>query len=678
VVSLLLIGSAVATAFLLALAARLSSLVSTLLLAYLAFTANLVLVTIALSPFRAVTRPGLGAAEAVLLGCAAAFWWLRGRPGPPLGLARTAARAVVSDLPTAAFLAFVLVLLGYELLLGLTVPQNNTDALAYHLARAAAWAQHGGVYWIPDAPTIRMDAFQPFAEQQLLFLLVAVHGGRLVAVPQYLAELAILVAVYGSARRLGFAARPAACAAFLLATFSLFALEATTAQNDIVAASFPAAAVCLLLGPGRIEPLLGGIAAGMGLGVKLTTGLVLPILVWLAVRQGRRPFAAALAGGVIGFVVLGMWGYVLNLAETGHVLGARTGTLEDRASPSYPGSVQNGLYLLYGLMDLSVLSNDLIDWLAVAGLLAASGVAVWALRSERRRDAIGDGALVALPFFAPLLVLAGAALIAGATGRLGFPLRGRNGALGPLDASLGYTYTRVSSSDYSAFGPIAIVALVAACLIAVAAYIRHRADTRHLVLACALPCFLVLMSASTIWTPYLVRFFTVPAVLAAPLLAWLFPRRATIAAYAAVAGLTVALTVTRDPGKPLSSPYGYGRPWSLSQELALRTNSRARDATAVAGLDRAVPSGVCLGAIVSESDPTYLLYGPRFQHHVVYLPQGNPVTPALDKGLTDVVVSTGLPHSANQLVLDGWKVRPIGGVWLLGTRKAAPRAECKP
>ncbi len=677
-VSLLLIGSAVTTAVLLALAARLSSLVSTLLVTYLAFTANLGLVTIALSPFQAVTRAGLGAAEAVLLVSAAAVWWVRGRPAPPLGLARTAAREVVTDLPTAAFLAFVLVLLGYELLLGLTVPQNNTDALAYHLARAAAWAQHGGVYWIPDAPTIRMDAFQPFAEQQLLFLLVAVRGGRLVALPQYLAELAALTAVYGSARRIGFSVRPAAGAAFLLATFSLFALQATTAQNDIVAASFPAVAACLLLGPGRIEPLLGGISAGMGLGVKLTTALVLPVLVWLAVRQGRRPLTVALAGGVIGFVVLGMWGYVLNVAETGHVLGAGTGTLEDRASPSYPGSVQNGLYLLYGLMDLSVLSNDLIDWLAVAGLLAGAGVAVWALRSERMRRAARDGALVALPFFAPLLVLAGAALIADATGRLGFPLRGPNGALVPLDASLGHTYTRVSSSDYSAFGPIAIVALIAACLIAVAAYIRHRADARHLVLACALPCFLVLMSASTIWTPYLVRFFTVPAVLAAPLLAWLFPRRAMIAAFAAVAGLTVALTVARDPAKPLSSPYGYGRPWNLSQELALTTNSRADDAKAVAGLDRTLPSRVCLGSIVQESDPTYLLYGSHFQRHVVYLPHGNPVTPAIEKGLTEVVVSTGLPDSANQLVLDGWKVRPIGGVWLLGTRKAPPGTECKP
>jgi hypothetical protein len=678
VVSLLLIGSALATAVLIALAARLSSLVSTLLVSYLAFTANLGLTTIALSPVHAVTRAGLGAAEALLLVCATALWWVRGRPTPPLASARAAAREVVSDLPTAAFLVFVLVLLGYELLLGLTVPPNNTDALAYHLARAAAWAQHGGVYWIPDAPTVRMNAFQPFAEQQLLFLLVAVHGGLLITLPQFLAELAILVAVYGSARRLGFAPRPAACAAFLLATFSVFALEATTAQNDVVAASFPAVAACLLLGPGRIEPLLGGMAAGIGLGVKLTTCLVLPVLAWLAIRRGRRAVAAAVVGGVVGFVVLGMWGYVLNLAETGHALGAGTGALEDRSSPSYPGSVMNGLYLLYGLMDLSVLSDSLIDWLAVAGLLAAAGVAAWALRSEKLPRAVHDGARVALPFFAPLLVLGGAALIADATRRLGFPLRGPDGALAPLNDSLAKTYTRLSSDDYSALGPLGIVAVLAASLIAVVAYLRRRADARHLALAFALPCFLVLISAATSWTPFLVRFFTVPVVLAAPLLAWLFPGRAAIAAYAVVAALTVSLTIAHDQAKPLSSPYGYGRPWNLTQERALSTNSRGEEAREVVGLDRAAPSGGCLGAIVRESDPTYLLYGSHFQRHVVYLPQGNPVTPAVEKGLTRVVVNSVLEHSADELVKDGWTVRPIGGMWLLGTRKARPGTECRP
>lgn len=675
VVGLLLVGLAVATAVLIGLAARLTSLTSTLLATYLAFTGNLGLTTIVLSPAHAVTRTGLAVAEALLLVCAAGFWWARGKPAPSLSAAWAAAREILSDVPTAAFLVFVVALLGYELLLGLTVPPNNIDALSYHLSKAAAWAQHGGIYWIPSAPSVRMNAFQPFAEQQLLFFLVAAHGWLLSALPQFLAELAIMTAAYGSARRLGFAARPSACASFLLVTFSLVALQSTTAQNDLVAASFPAVAACLLLGRQRIEPLLGGVAAGIALGVKLTTGLVFPVLIWLAIWRGRRTAAGASIGAVIGFVALGMWGYVLNLVNTGHVLGTGTGPLEDRASPSYPGSVMNGLYLLYGLMDLSVLSNHLIGALAVVGLLVAAGVTTWSLRSRKASRAALDGARAALPFVAGLLVLGGAALIADATRALDFPLRGAGGALAPLDATLGHAYTRIANGDYSALGPLGIVALVAASLLAMTAYLRHRADGRHMALACSLPCFLVLMSLTTAWTPLLIRFFLVPTALAAPLLATLFASRATTAAYAAVAAVTVSLTVTVDQAKPLSSPNGFGRPWSLSLENALSTNSLPDYAAEISGLDHAAPTG-CLGAIVRESDPVYLLYGSHFQRHVVYLSPDNAKQQIYADGLSDAVINSELQPQANMLVAqleaDGWKARSIGGQWILATTNTPP------
>ena len=252
-----------------------------------------------------------------MLAASFATWWLRGRPLPPFAPVRAALREVVSSPVTAVFLVFVLALLSYELVLGLTVPVNNGDALGYHLAKAAAWAQHGGYYWIPDAPTVRMNAFQPLAEQQLLFLFVATGNGALTAIPQFLAELAILVAVYGASRRLGFGVRAAASGAFLLATFSLLALEAPTAQNDLVAASFPVVAACLLLGAGRLEPALAGAAAAFGLGAKLSTGLVLPILRLARARARAAHVRWGVAGGLVGFVAIGMWGYVLNAVHYG-------------------------------------------------------------------------------------------------------------------------------------------------------------------------------------------------------------------------------------------------------------------------------------------------------------------------------------------------------------------------
>ena len=586
-------------------------------------------------------------------------------------------REVVFNPFTALFLVVVLLVLAYELLLVLTVPPNNADSLAYHLAKAAAWAQHGGYYWIPNAPTVRMNAFQPLAEQQIFFLFVATGRGALYALPQFLAELAILVAVYGTARRLGFEVRAAACSAFLLATFSLVALESTTAQNDLVAASFPAVAACLLLGTGRLEPALAGAAAAFGLGAKLTTALALPVLIWLAFTRGRRHLATAVAGGVLGFVALGMWGYVLNAANTGELLGSETeeGDVLNRAPPSYPGSVANAFYLMYSTMDLGVLSNRLIYALALTGLLAAVGAAAWALRRSDTRRATGDAAGVATPFLAPLLLVGAASALAFVSRQWGFPIRGPGGI-----AETGYfrPSTRIANANYSAFGPVGIVALLAATALTIWNYVRRRADMRHLALASALPSFLILMSLQTTWNPFLVRFLLVPTVLAAPLLAGLFRSGATTAAYLAVAAITVGLTITHDQAKPLEN--AYGRPWQLSQVQALEVNRNPYQvpiAEALAAFDKLVPPHACVGAVLDAWEPSYLFFGRKLQHHVTYLSVDDALAAAFRDALGYVVITTGTNRgAADTFEQAGWRVQPLGGLWLLASAPHAGTGTC--
>ena len=675
-VGLLLIASAAAIAFLVAAAARLASLVSTLLVAYLTFVANFGLVTLALSPFHEVTRPGLAVAQAVLLVSALGGWWSRGRPGLPLAAAWSAVREVVSDPVTALFSLAVVVLLGYELLLG-SSPPNNMDSLTYHLARAAAWAQHGGIYWIPNAPEVEMNAYQPLGEQQDLFLMVATGGGALYFLPQFLAELAVLVAVYGTSRRLGFDVRAAACSAFLLATFSVVALEASTAQVDLVAASFAAVAACLLLGRGRLEPALAGAAVAFGLGTKLTVGLVLPILVWLAFIRGRRTLATALVGGVGGFVALGMWGYVLNAVHTGHLLGVGTGSVQYRGSPSYPGSVANAFYLMYGLMDASVLSSHLIHLLALAGLAVAIGAAIWAFGRRDYLHALGDAAGVATPFVAPLLVIGGGAVVAFIARHWGFPIRGPGGLLGPVEQTLNEEYGRIANEDYSAYGPVGIVALLAAAALTIRAYVARRVDTRHLALAAALPVFLIFISLESTWHPFLIRFFLLPAVLAAPVLARLFRNRVATAAYAAVAVISIAVTLGHDQPKPFSNPYGFGRPWNLTQVTALATNSDAYIGAALTDYHKLVPEHACVGAVLDTNEPSYLLYGPHLQHHVVFLSSTGALVTAIRAGIFYVVITTGPDAGvADSFKAAGWRIRPLAHFWLLASDPHAGADTC--
>ena len=337
-VAVVLIVVLALTALLLAAGLRLDGVVATLVAAYVIAVGELVALTTVLSPFRAVTREGLAVAELVLGLTVVAAWWRLGRPRPPLGRAAVTLRQVLRDPATLVLLLVCPAVVGYELLLVLSVPPNNWDSLTYHLARAAAWAQHGGVYWIDNAPTDRINEFQPLAEQEILFLFVAAGSGALFALPQFVAQLAIVLAVYTSARRLGYGVEAAAGSSLLFSTFTIVALEATTAQNDLVAASLPAAAAALVLGTRRSETALAGLAAGLMLGVKLTTIFVLPVLVILAALRGRRPLLQ-FAGATVGtFVALGAWGFVRNVAETGEVLGRGGGRIEHTAETSLAGN----------------------------------------------------------------------------------------------------------------------------------------------------------------------------------------------------------------------------------------------------------------------------------------------------------------------------------------------------
>jgi hypothetical protein len=658
---------AVAAAVLLAVSAKIPSLVSTLLIAYLALVAEAVGTTLVLSPSHSVTRGSLAVAGVVLLACSAVVWVLRGRPALQLADARQSLRELAGSRLTIAFLVVIGVLLGYELVLGLTVPPNNWDSLWYHLPRAVAWLQGHGYGWIGNAPANILNTRQPVAEQELLFLFAATGKAQAFAVPQFLAELAILVAVYGAARRLGFGVPAAACNAALLATFSLVSLESSTAQNDLVAASFPVVAACLLLGESRLEQVLGGVALGIGLGVKLTTVFALPALALLAVARGPRPTVRGLAGTLAGFAAIGMWGYVLNHEHTGLIFGQGQFSLDVTTSPSYPTSAIAAVDLLYETLDLGVLTDHRIHLLAIAGVLVGVGVAAWAWRRRRFR-AVEDGWRAAVPLLAPLLVLLAGSLVAWGSRQWGHPVRGLYGNLG--------SQSRTASEDYSAFGPIGAVAILGVSAVTIWDFARRRTDLRHLALALAFPVFFALVSLYLAFNIFVTRFLLVPAVLTAPLFGRLFRGRADIASYLVAASIVGGLVIVHDRTKSLAGPGP--APWHLTQVRALETAGVPHVAEAAAALERLVPPHACVGAILGKDEPAYLLAGKNFGRKVVYMSVNGPlVQTAQREGLFYVVVSNGVNRYAAQQFRDaGWKLRLLGSYWILASEPDATTGEC--
>jgi hypothetical protein len=661
------------TAVLTAASLRIRSSVNSVLAAYIVFVAVVTAITTALSPFRLVTRWGLEVAAAIALGAALLLWNRRGRPPFPLPSA-AALRAALLDPVVLVLLLAVVASSLYALVLVLGTPPNNWDSLTYHLTRAADWAQYGGVHWIANAPTDRINEFQPLAEQQVLLLFVTLGRAALFAFPQWLAGLAAITAVFSAAARLGFAPRTAAFAALLFGTFPLVALESSTAQNDLVAAALPIAAAALVLGGSRVELSLAGVALGLALGVKLTTAYAVPIPIALALLRGRKDGLRVAAAAVASFVLLGMWGFELNLVHTGYLLGHGGGRTEQQASPSLTGSPTTAFRVLHDLLDLSGLGLRLTDLLAALALVFAAAVFTLA---RTRGAAVVPAGLAALAAALPLLVPRLVPLVAHGMKIVGEAVRLPVTDPATTGAPFFWGIDSGSSEDLSSFGAIGGPALVLISLVVLAR--RHRVDRARLIVAAALPLFIVLLALTSKYNLWLSRFLLVPVALAAPLLAVLARWRLPAFAIAFVAVLQLALVHVHNQQKPLMGTHP--APWNATQQQALQATFRPGYAAAVTRLGR-LPSSTCVGAVLWGDDPGFLLFGSRLQHHVEFLPSRGAVEAARSRGLDSVVIGN-VAATRSAFEMAGWTLRSLGDSsdvqWVLGTTRGdrAPPNRCR-
>jgi hypothetical protein len=668
-IALLLAAPVVATALLAAAAVCPRPLAGYVLATWIAVVTELVTLGLGLSPFRAVNRTGYTAGEAVLLVLALGVWLRRGRPLPAAPrLPRVADHPILVVLSVAVGIS-----LAYELVLCITVAPNNWDSLTYHLSRAASWYQRERVGWIHDAPTERQNAFPANSELMLLWTFVAARSTRLAALPQFLAQAAMLVATYGIAVRLGFRRSSAAFAALLLATFALVALESTTTQNDLVLASLVAATVYFLLGAVPREGALAGLAFSLAIGTKLTAAVVLPalVLVGLMARPSRRVIAMTSAAAVAGFAALGSWLYVQNVEETGHLLGHGGGRVEHTPALTAIGWLATLIRVLYRFADFSGFEGTGPRYAVAASVLACSVLGAAALvrldataRRNAPRSRVAALANV-VPFVWPLLVLTGAMLAYGVLVGLHFPID----PSGTSEGAFSWRLTTRDQEDISYFGPVgAMVPVVAARMLG-----RGTWRTRPLCAAVAtfFPLFLAGIALAYRFNAFVGRFMLLPVVVVAALLAVLYERRALAAGIAALAVATLALTHLNNELKPLRSvPWSISRAETLDLQVWQRGIGEGADA-----LERAVPAGACIGAAMGGDDATFPLFGPQLRRRVSYVPI--PRSGGLGSPGQDAVIF-GPGESSLQPGAD-WRVSSLAGYWRLAVRKDVTRPfACRP
>ena len=158
------------------------------------------------------------------------------------------------------------------------------------------------------------------------------------------------------------------------------------------------------------------------------------------------------------------------------------------------------------------------------------------------------------------------------------------------------------------------------------------------------------------------------------LLASLAARRGFATAIACVAVVQLGLVHVRNEQKPLTGPHRITL--GLTQSDALLTTFRPDYAQVTRNLSRLVPAAACLGAAVGPDDPSFLLFGARFDRRVTFLPHQRAAAAATARGLRLVVL--GRASGAAGFAARGWLLRPLSRgdhpPWTLAVARAgAPR-----
>lgn len=610
------------TGLLVAAVLRLRGLPQLVLGAYVIAFAEIVGLTLFLSAFGAVTRSAILVGLAGIFAAAVAAWFLVGAPRP----ARVPARSVGSLRNTPALLVLALttgLALMYVVALLVGTHPNNWDSMTYHLARAALWSQNDSVGYIPDVYDERLNANPPNAEIAQTLLLEVGQNERVTGLVQFAAALAIAVAVFALARTLDLSRRQAAFGALLILMLPIVLLQASTTQNDLVAASFLMASAVFLVGTSGRDVTLGALATALAIGTKIPAGYGVPILLAVAlvappIAHRTRRIAAVLIGAAVG----SYW-YVVNIVRTGHPLGDLA---DETGLVAFLDPTTNVLAAFARILDAFDLSGAVGDDWVVYVLVAAAVVVVLLLTArgsvrQRVLPASLTGALVVVPLlFVPVHYVLWRVFA-----KLHDVLEAPDGHL-PVQRWESQT---VASESISGFGPLGLLLVVGVGAAAAVLVRRRSLPPLALILAVAPLAWFLLLALSVDYDEWQGRFFVFPIALSASLWGLVLPvSRYAAFAVVAIASTAAALSLVHFREKPSglrlverdvpSSVWGLDR-WQ-TQSLV-----RSEMGPVYRFVDRWVPSGSVIALALGEDDFGYPAFGEGLARTIELVPDSSPI-----------------------------------------------------
>ena len=608
------------TAFAASATLRLRSLAELILAAYLFAFAEVVMLVLLLSPFGAVERPALLVGLALVCVIVVGIWGWRGRPRPEASGLRRIGAILQTNRVVALLAAVVTLALIYTVALIAGTAPNNGDSLAYHLARAAFWRQEGRVGYISDAYDERLNTFPPNGEIVLTLILEVTRSERAVGFVQFASALTCALGVFALARRVGSSEREAAFGALVFLTLPTVLLQASTTKNDLVLTALLLAATVFLMGHSRFPNLfLVALAVALALGTKVLAVFALPLLCLVAVGaqppDRRAPRLLALVAGT----AVGSYWYMVNIAETGRVLGHLT---EHRSVVLHvQENVLTASAFVLDTFDLSGAVNaDLFVYIVVGAVLVVSSILA------RRRDYIDSGsALLRGGLFVaviPFGVLMGSYLLWHVFETLDDVLEAPAGRL-PVRRWVAPTE---ASESFSWFGPVGLLLLFGILAATVVLARRHSLPRLAVLFALAPLLWLVFISLSLPYDRSEGRYFIFPIALSASL--WGLVLRVPSAAWAtcAMGATTAALSLVHFVEKPSGVRLFEGDvPETIWGAERWRVHSVHQPRTPRMALRflSELPHDASVALALGYNDFGYPAFGPNLKRHVELIPAGS-------------------------------------------------------
>jgi 4-amino-4-deoxy-L-arabinose transferase-like glycosyltransferase len=527
----------------------------------------------------------------------------RGRASGSRSLLRAVSRDAVSSASDRAIAVVALAVataLAYAVALTLSTPQNDFDTIYDHLWRAVLWFSNRAIGYPDCACAPYINAYPPVGEMGAALTMVLGRADRYVALPQTVALLAIVVGVVGIGRRIGASRAEALLGGLLVATLPVVALQASTAQNDLIVASFLVAATVLLLDRGRHASWLAALAVALAIGTKVSAPFSLPLLLVVAVLGRPVVGRAARVGAVtVGTAIGGTW-YLVNRHQTGSLDG---GFPEIPVEHTVVAALSRISRFGIEFVDVSGARGADLYLYVVVGAAVALGVALG--RRGRPREAVVVGAVVL-----------GLAVVPVALPEVGtFLERVHVNVFEAIDrpdlnVDIGRDI-RKSASSFSWYGPLGSLLLVGGLVGAAVSVRRGSLDRLALVFAAAPLYWLVVFGASLYYQEFAGRFFMYPIALAAATWGIVLRSRPVAWGVVSIAVTALALALLNDAKRPsglrLLEPDPPSSYFVTPRWKGQGDEARAAELTRY--IDDRVPTHAEVALAITASDPGYLFYG---------------------------------------------------------------------